>query len=830
MKSYRGLVIKELFSQKITSILILVAVILSTTMTAIIGQSIETLLTMREQQAITIGGNKYVTFLQVDDAQLQELKKDPRLSYIGESIYLGQVSLTDSLSLGLTEYVDDSYKIYPSDIQVKEGRLPERRNEIALPDEVLSYLGKDINVGDKIELSLEKSLRHNIADSYSYTGEFVLTGILSTNYLGYTGGMLTGLVGEGTAENLLPRSHMYYNVDIRTNDKNTFQSVINDIKDQLDMHELDISYNIVYLNALGISYDNKSNDVGDTGFPFMIFAGVLIGGLVLLAAGLVIYNILKIAICKRIKEYGTLRAIGAEKTQLYEIVLYEIITLCFVGIPIGMFLGSFSARGILTAVTGLISPEVFLVQDMEELKTVIEQNSSINVLALIISGAITLIFAMLAALPAVRLAGKVSPIVAMSGIKTKIRRKRRKIKKIYNFEAYFARLNMKRNKGRTIITILSLVMSITVFIALQGFSSILNAANVLQDSHIGDYQITNTTKGFTQQDLKELETNENVDSVAAIQFALYEQNEEGMIEDIKISFQLLPNETFQVVGLNDTYWDYFMEDTMEKEQLEKLKAGQGCIVRNPIPINMGEKQMETTTIEKGSKIKIGDTELEVYDTLDGYEGYLGIGNEGFTNGVQVIVDDSIYSKLTNINVYSELLPTLKPNSDKDSFEESLEKLKSKTPGTTILSYEKTDEQLEESFAQIELLANGLILFIGLIGVLNIINTVYTNIHTRIAEIGMQRAVGMSIKSLYKIFLWEGAWYGLIAAFIGSVLGYICDIFIGAAISGTLRFVPIPITDITIAIIVSVLACLIATSIPLRKIAKMCIVDAIETVE
>lgn len=78
-----------------------------------------------------------------------------------------------------------------------------------------------------------------------------------------------------------------------------------------------------------------------------------------------------------------------------------------------------------------------------------------------------------------------------------------------------------------------------------------------------------------------------------------------------------------------------------------------------------------------------------------------------------------------------------------------------------VSYEQTDQQLEESFAQIHLLAWGLILFVGLIGVLNIINTVYTNIHTRKKEIGTQRAIGMSLKSLYKTFLWEGAYYGLL---------------------------------------------------------------------
>ena len=34
---------------------------------------------------------------------------------------------------------------------------------------------------------------------------------------------------------------------------------------------------------------------------------------------------------------------------------------------------------------------------------------------------------------------------------------------------------------------------------------------------------------------------------------------------------------------------------------------------------------------------------------------------------------------------------------------------------------------------------------------------------------MQRAIGMSAASLYKTFLWEGAYYGIIASVIGMVL-------------------------------------------------------------
>lgn len=830
MKSFRTLAIKELLAQKVTSILILIAVVLSTMMTTIVGQSLGVLTAMREQQAIALGGNRYATFLQMDANQLHAIQQDERLSYVGASIYLGSMELTSSLNLGLTEYQEDNASIYPSSTKIKEGKLPEAPMEIALPEDVLKYLGIDGNIGDKISLSLEKSLRHNIADNYSYTAEFVLTGILESNYLGYVSGTVTGIVGEGTAMQLLPKSHIYYNVDIRTADKRTFQPVVDDINKKLQIHELDTSYNIVYLNAMGISYTTDSEDANDTGFSFMAVAGILVAFLILLAAGLVIYNILKISVSKRMKEYGTLRAIGGEKGQLYQIVVIEVILLCVIGIPIGMLLGSLSASGILAAATGLISPELFLVQNATELQALIAENSSLKVISLIISGAITLAFAMFAALPAARSAAKVSPIMAMSGNNLKIRRRKRRAKKIRNFEAYYARLNLKRNKGRTAITVLSLIMSITVFIALQGFTTILNAASALQGSHLGDYQITNENVGFSEDALVELRENEAVKSVAAIQFSLYEQNEAGQLDGIDIGFPLKPGETFQVVGLNDEYWDYFISSELSADQLEQLKSGNACVVRNPIPVSYGDGQLEFTSIEAGSTIYVAGTDLEVLKTLDGYDGYLGIGNGGFTNGVQVIVDDSIYEQLTGKNTYSEFLPTLNAGADRENFDTFVEDFCEQTPGTTFLSYEETDQQLQESFAQIQMLAWGLILFVGLIGILNIINTVYTNIHTRVTEIGMQRAIGMSALSMYKTFFWEGAYYGIIASVIGSILGYVCTIFIKAATSDTIQFVAIPVLPIMEAAFLAVGACLLATAIPLRKMSKMSIVDSIETVE
>lgn len=831
MKSYRILAWKELLAQKVTSILILIAVILSTVTTTVIGQSIGILNAMRQQQAITINGEKYATFIQMSEEQLSELKEDARFSYIGSSISLGTIDLNNQLKLGLVEYVGNSLDAYPAISQIQEGRLPEQAMEIALSEDALKFLGFDGKVGDTISLPVSKTLRHDIAPSIEFTADFVLVGITKSNYIGYSYGGITGIVGTDTAEQLLPEEYLYYNVDFRTADKRSFQNTVNDVIEKFQIHELDTSYNQVYLQASGIRFDSQeSSENSGSGFSFMAAAGIMVGVLILLAAGLVIYNILKISVSKRIKGYGVLRAIGSEKSQLYSIVSLQILILCLIGIPVGMIAGLLSTKGIIIMATSFLSPEIFMVQNTSELQNLISANSTGKVPFLVISAAITLFFAFMAAIPAAKYAAKVPPTVAMSGRNTKVKRRNRKSKTIRNFEAYYARLNLKRNRGRTAITVLSLVMSIAVFIALQSFTTLLNTASGMEDNHLGDYSIVNETVGFSADDLEELRQNSAVSSVAAIQFLLYKPDDAGQISDIALGFALQPGETFQVVGLNDDYWDYFMGSELSAEDLTLLKSGKACIVRNPLALNYGGTELERTSFAAGDAISVAGRDITIIATLDGYDGYVSVGNSGFTNGVQVIVSDCIYSELTGTAIYNEMCPTLNADADRELFDAVAEKICQDIPGTTCLSYEETDRQLEESFEQIRLLAWGLILFVGLIGLLNIINTVYTNIHTRVMEIGMQRAIGMNAGSLYKTFLWEGAYYGIIAAVIGNIVGYICTIFVNAAAADTIQLVSIPVLPIAEATVLSIGACLLATCIPLKKIAKLSIVDSIESIE
>lgn len=561
----------------------------------------------------------------------------------------------------------------------------------------------------------------------------------------------------------------------------------------------------------------------------MLAAGIMVGLLLLVAAGLVIYNILKIAVSQRIKQYGTLRAIGGEKRQLYFLVTAQVLLLCVIGIPIGLLLGTLSAKGILTAATSFVSPEIFLVQNRDELNLLIAESSSGKGIFLLVSTFITLFFALIAAIPAARYAAKVSPTVAMAGRNIKIKRRNRKTKKIRNYEALYAWLNLKRNRGRTAITILSLVMSITVFIALQSFSSLLDASFAMPD-HLGDYSVVNEYGGISSGELAALEADKNVFAVAAEQFSLYDLDEQYLPIGIETSIPLGIGECLQIVGLNDCWIEDAFAQRLSPEQMERLKAGEGCVIRNPIPMQVGEGQIGTTQIEAGTNIAVAGKEMPVLLSLNGYDTYFSVGNNGFTNGVQVLVSDRLYPRITGIETYAELRPILSSDADRNAFDKVLESLSQRIPGSTVLSYEQADRQEAESFEQIRLLAWGLILFIAIIGLLNIINTVYTNIHTRIAEIGMQRAIGMSAEGLYSVFLWEGAYYGLFAALIGSIAGYICTIFIEAAKTDTIQLAAVPIVPIAEATFLTICACLLATCIPLWKITKLSIVDSIEAVE
>lgn len=826
MKSYLTLAWKELKAQKTTAILILAAVILSTIMTTVSGQSIGILQSMRIEQAAGLNGNRYATFHQLSREQAQALHEDTRLYDVGDLIFVGSMPLgNSSLSLYLREYHGNALAMYPAISAIKKGRLPKEANEIALSEDTLQYLGLDAAVGDTITLALRAFVMDGSLPELNYSANFVLTGILESSYMGYVSGSVAGIVGEGTAKLWLPEEYLLYSTDFKTYDKQHFQRIVYELAAKLNIDERYIQYNWILLDAMGISYDEAAgSDIG-TGFSFMAIACILVGMLVLLAAGLVIYNILKISITKHIKEYGTLRAIGGERGQIYCLVSLQLLILCGAGIPIGLLFGTLAAKGVLIAATGILNPDLFMTNSTDELKSAIDAASTVKPPMLLASIAVTLLFALLAAFPAARYASCVSPTVAMSGQPVKIRRRIKRTGKIRSFEAHYARLNLRRGRGRTAVTIMSLVMSITVFVALQHFTGLLDASKSVQDLYTSDYAIANEISGIPAEAVQAFKENRAVENVSATRLCVF-MPDTGDEPPFETDLSVLSHETLQLVHIDASQLRRCAPN-LSNQDIQALNDGTGCLVKNPIAFSYGDTPVQHTELAVGDTIQLGNRTIQVVGLIDAP---ITVNNDGFINGVQLIVNEELYCSLLGNDSYSEIYLTLQDQTDTDSFERWLDNWCSEYPGTHWLSYLQSSQEIAESFEQIKILCWVLIILIGVIGILNIINTVYSNLHTRVGEIGMQRAIGMSAASLYKTFLWEGAYYGIFASMIGAVLGYICCVFVEAAQTDTLQLVAIPFYTIVEAATISIAACLLATAVPLRAIAKMNIVDSIETIE
>lgn len=819
MKNYLSLSIKELKSQKLMTTFIIIAIVLSTIMTTVVGQSIGILQNLRIEQARSFNGDRHVSFHQLTKNQVDDIKKDDRVYQAGTSITIDSSKIKDSgISVLVKEYDKTGLSNYPKLMKLKSGHLPKDKNEIALDENTLKLMGIKPRLGVTIPMNLDISLLNDTIPPYNYTANFKLSGILEDDYTGYVSGIVNGIVGKGTSENLLPKRYTLSSLDFKIKQQEKFQEIVNQLAKKINLSHNSIQYNWIYLNALKIQFEKDENSSNSDGISMIILVSLFVALLVLLASGLVIYNILKISVTKKIKEYGCLRAIGAEPNQIYKIVILQILILCTVAIPIGAVIGIISSKGITGMVTNILNPDILLANDNKEITELIHKNTTAYMFPLVLSTNVSLIFSLISALPSAIYASHVSPKIAMAGSTTKIKRKIKREKTIKNFERHLAWLNLKRNKGRTIITILSLFMSITVFVALSEFSNVLDVSRSVSNLKEGDFSLTNEISGFDKSTLDKIAKMKNVNRTSFIKYSEYKQGE----IDTDINFEN-SGEMLKIIGIDEQTLKDLMP-SITNSILEDFKNGSICFIKNPIAISTPGVKTRYTNLKPKDSITINKKQLDIYSTVD--KMFFLQGN-GWINGVDVIVYDSVYNTLTNKNKFNQINIYAKDKSKLEQIRLSIEQICENNPGSHWISYIESDKQLKESFKQIEFLAWAVILFVGLIGTLNIINTTHTNINTRTNEIGVKRAIGMSNRSLYKMFLWEGVYYGIFAAIFGSIAGYASAIIINMATIEKLDFTNIPITSILQATIISVLACIIATLIPLRKVKKMNIIDCID---
>ncbi|MDG0794008.1 ABC transporter permease [Cohnella ginsengisoli] len=115
--------------------------------------------------------------------------------------------------------------------------------------------------------------------------------------------------------------------------------------------------------------------------------------------------------------------------------------------------------------------------------------------------------------------------------------------------------------------------------------------------------------------------------------------------------------------------------------------------------------------------------------------------------------------------------------------------------------------------------------IALIGSLNIVNTVQTNLMLRRREFGLLQAVGMTMGQLRRMATLEGVWFGVIGAFWGLLLGigisYLLYDQLNSMEGMAFSF---PVTGAIISCVFALGVGLLSVQGPLRKIAKASVVE------
>ncbi len=201
-----------------------------------------------------------------------------------------------------------------------------------------------------------------------------------------------------------------------------------------------------------------------------------------------IYNSFAISVSERTRLFGILKSIGATRKQIRATVLYEAMILAGIGIPAGLVVG---CAGIGTTLYCLRDQFARIVNAEVNTRMYLDISPLPLAMAALICLLTTLIAAWIPAGKAVRQ----SPISAIRQTEdVKIRAKSVRISplttKLFGFEGMMAAKNFKRNKKRYRSVVLSLFLSVTLFISASSFCSYLrdSVETVAGDRFVADLE------------------------------------------------------------------------------------------------------------------------------------------------------------------------------------------------------------------------------------------------------------------------------------------------------------------------------------------------------
>lgn len=697
-----------------------------------------------------------VTYMDITPEQAENLKTDVRVKWAAADTKAGSGKVGENRLTVM--YQDDTFM--ERDNVEYRGELPMGENEIMLPADYIGQLGLSVEAGDRVSLDLgDKEVR-----------EYKVTGIVDTPskaknshkiYVSLPCAMM--LKGE-SIETVNATVNMKDAMDM---DLDAAKQRASDIGDSVGISEDQVKVNDGYFSQASVSKLTTAS----------IITLALVALLILTAAGLVIHNIFYIAVAGKVREYGQMRTIGMTRKQVHTLVSREGLILAFKGMPFGVLLGGVMGY--------ILIPKGW------------------DTLTFLLAALVCMLLGMVSVGLSVRkpakIAAETSPIEALGYTGYTEKMKESAILKRKLTPASLAGINLKRNKKKSILTMSSLVLAgillgtITTFIVSYDPGASVDSffpegefqLQLTAESGYGnnDTSLEGRVKAYAQlqsedvmgDGLKtELESIDGVISakpwkyltIAANMFG--EEEQEGINGFTESDFELLKE------------MDYDGPETFE-ELLEKP----GVVVETESNSNFKEQPVKVgdqiPVVYYNSKGERKEEKLPVLATIQ----MISWDQKNVREGREVKVPLSVMG--STLLMPAEMLDQWTMMNTSYGYEVAVEPEKEKSVGRTLeqlfgaeeniylSSKTESREYLENENFAMQMILYVLAVFLVAFGVINLMNTIMTNLFTRKKELGILQAVGMTKGQIRSMLSRETFSYVSVSAactlVFGGILGY-----------------------------------------------------------
>ena len=870
----------------VTVIGIMLSVALITAVASMYSSGIQSLINFETREK----GNFHVAYYNVPISEISTFRNNRKIETINLTQNIGYAKIDSQNEYKPYSYIKALTDISFENLSMKlvEGRLPQNENEIVIPTHLKTNGRVFLNVGDTITLNvgkrvgndgyelnqfnpfrpsdmketidgdtniLEETSQENIVDSVSNT--YTIVGIIerpASNIEPYSAPGYTFIT-------YIDESKLNGNVDVYARytkegikesqvitanilgvNEELFKKVNTDgskpTDDELKQYSLEMGKAKYQIDVNSYLIGLETNPLGISSVGGLSAVIGIVIGIIVFTSVFCIKNSFDISITEKTKQYGMLRSVGATKKQIKKNVFYEATALGLIGIPLGILLG------LLASFTLIIISNHYLSGSFATGLVLEFSFSYIAILVAILLGIITIYFS---AFRSAKRASTVSPIDSIrnsSDIKLKSKKVKspKMIKKIFGIGGEISYKNLKRNRKKYRTTVISIVVSAFVFIALSSFMSMAFDA-VENELQVSDYNIM-------------LSSSSIYDSSEEIYSKFIDTTKLDNIEDYTIlrlvGFQYknrrLNPEYIKWLNLKlddkveeESNW-YFNIYTLGKEQYEKYIKTLGL---NYNEIKDKAILMDYSNVGRYTKNgeKIEHKIMRIYDYQVGEKidgnlsddkpltieiGYVtdavpfGLKNMG---GQYLIVSEDFYNQIASAKMSKSLQIFYKSN-NADKLQNDIDELL-KGENYSLNNLEENVRTMNSLFTLVGIFLYGFIAVISLIGITNIFNTITTNMELRKQEFAMLKSIGMTNKEFKRMIRLESIFMGVKSLCFGIPIGLVLSYFIYHFLqeSSGLPY-KIPVVSILITIVAVFLLITSLMKYSMNKINKQ---NTIETI-